>query len=212
MALIPSVIGISPGDHGCGRTLTWLLQGAIDGGLKAVILREPHLSRPAYVELARRVSPLLGSGLILHSSHEDAIDVAEASGWGLHLAKGADIPSARKRVQGLLGVSCHSTEDLHTAADSGADYATISPVFKPLSKPSDLRPPLEPEGLAEAITGIDLPVFALGGITNETASSILHTDVHGVASMGFVFPTDADADLCATNAASLCMIMKRRAG
>ena len=43
VAMIPRVLGISPGDRGCGRTLTWLLQGAVDGGLQALILREPHL-------------------------------------------------------------------------------------------------------------------------------------------------------------------------
>jgi len=212
MAIIPSVLGISPGDHGCGRTLTWLLQGSVDGGLQAVVLREPHLSKPAYVELARRISPLMGRGLILHASHDAAIDIAEASGWGLHLPSNADIPQARSRVRGWLGVSCHSAEEIAEAEQAGADYATISPVFTPLSKPSDIRPALERDGLIQTIAGIDIPVFALGGITNDTASSLVNTDIHGVASMGFLFPPEADADVCATHASALCMIMKRRDG
>ena len=209
---MPTVLGITPGDHGCGRTLTWLLQGAIDGGLKAVVLREPHLSKPAYVELARRISPLLGKGLILHASHPAAIDIAEASGWGLHLPQGMAISNIRGKVKGWLGVSCHSSEDISAAQDAGVDYVTISPIFRPLSKPSDIRPTFETDGLTKAIAGIDIPVFALGGINNTTAPLLVDTDIHGVASMGYLFPADADADLCATHASALCMLMKRREG
>ena len=36
MTSIPTFIGVSPGDHGCGRTLTWLIQGAVDGGIKHI--------------------------------------------------------------------------------------------------------------------------------------------------------------------------------
>lgn len=208
--MIPRVLGISPGDHGCGRTLTWLLQGAVDGGLQALILREPHLSKPAYVELARRISPLFRSGLILHASHPDATDVAESSGWGLHLPSGSDIGACRVRVRGLLGVSCHDGAELRAAEDAGADYATISPVFPPLSKPNDVRGALGIDGLRSAIDGIHMPVFALGGLTAESAASLVHTDIHGIASMGHLFPADADADTCAANAAALCTIMSRR--
>ena len=210
MALIPPVLGISPGDHGCGHTLTWLVQGSVDGGLKALVLREPHLSKVAYVELARRLSPLLGSGMILHASHADALSIAEASGWGLHLPSTAPWDGIRSRVRGLLGASCHTVEDLDKAAAIGADYATLSPIFPPLSKPSDVREPLGIDGLQEAISSAPLPVFALGGITNTSASEVAKTDIHGVASMGYLFPTDSDADITAAHAATLCTIMKHR--
>jgi len=209
MAMIPRVLGFSPGDHGCGRTLTWLFQGAVDGGLQTLVLREPHLSKPAYVELARRLSPLFGTGLVLHASHPDAIDVAEASGWGLHLPSRSDVSAARIRVSGLLGVSCHDASELNAAAAAGADYATISPVFPSLSKPRDGRPTLGIDGLSAAITGVTIPVFALGGITAENAAALIETGVHGIASLGHLFPMDTDADTCATRTAELCTIMAR---
>ena len=210
MALIPTVLGISPGDHGCGHTLTWLVQGAVDGGLRALVLRESHLSKAAYVELARRLSPLLGSGLILHASHPDAIVIAEAAGWGLHLPGAATWEGVRSRVRGLLGASCHTVEDLQRAADIGADYATLSPIFSPLSKPSDIRSPLGVHGLQEALSTAPLPVFALGGITDTSAPEIADTNIHGVASMSYLFPSDSDADITAANAATLSTIMQQR--
>lgn len=203
MALIPPLLGLSPGDHGCGRTLTWLAQGAAHGGLTALVLREPHLSRPAYVELARRLSPLFGSGLILHASHPAAIDVAEASGWGLHAPGNVEWSGLRDRIQGLLGMSCHSAEELENAASAGANYATISPVFPPFSKPSDARQPLGADRLRAIIDSATLPVFALGGIDQDTAALAAQSGAHGVASMGHLFPEEADADLTETRAAGL---------
>ncbi|MAY81144.1 MAG: hypothetical protein CL930_10225 [Deltaproteobacteria bacterium] len=203
MAIIPTVLGISPGDHGCDRTLSWLARGSHTGGLKALVLREPHLPKPAYVELARRLSPLFGGGLILHSANDGALEVAKSSGWGLHMTSDADWKMARPSVSGLLGVSCHTPDDLKRAADAGADYATVSPVFSPFSKVSDTRPPLGPETLAEWINEADLPVLALGGIDSENASLTIESGVHGVASIGYLFPENADADDCAERAAKL---------
>ena len=203
MALIPTVLGISPGDHGCDRTLSWLARGAIQGGLQALVLREPHLSKPAYVELARRLSPLFGGGLILHSANDGALDVAQASGWGLHLTSTSDWESARSSVSGLMGVSCHNLEDLQRAKAAGADYATISPIFPPFSKVADVRTPIGPDTLEQWTEESDLPVLALGGIDSETAVLAMQAGAHGVAAIGYLFPTNADADDCAERAEKL---------
>jgi thiamine-phosphate pyrophosphorylase len=207
MAIMPRLLGISPGDHGCGRTLTWIVQGAVDGGLRALILREPHLSEAAYVELARRLSPLLGPGLILHASHPKAVHIASRAGWGLHMPSTADWSGVRSQLGGWLGASCHNADDLARAVDAGCDYVTLSPVFTPFSKPSDVRPCLGLEGLDELACSIDIPVFALGGIDAENMPGVMQTGVHGVGSMGFLFPNDADADVSTENAAVLAGLL-----
>ncbi len=209
MAIVPRVIGISPGDHGCGRTLTWLIQGAVDGGIRSLILREPHLSRPAYVELARRLSPLLTDGPILHASHPDALAVAHRSGWGLHLPGTVPWEDVRPRVSGLLGMSCHTVEDLAKAAACGADYATLSPVFPPLSKPADTRPTLDVDGLAAAVELNHLPIIAIGGITADNAQRVAATGCHGVGVIGDLFPPDVDSDAVAARANSIVAAFQR---
>ena len=195
MTMVPTFIGYSPGDHGCGRTLTWLIQGAVDGGMTSLILREPHLSKSAYVELARRVSPLFGPGLILHASHPDARELAQRSGWGLHLPASVEWAGVRPGVSGLLGMSCHSIEDLKRAEELGADYATLSPIFAPTTNPKDRRETLGIEGLASACAAVGVPVIAMGGLTRDTAVRVTETGCHGIGSMSHVFPEDADADL-----------------
>jgi thiamine-phosphate pyrophosphorylase len=119
----------------------------------------------------------------------------------------ADWSGVRSQLGGWLGASCHNADDLARAVDAGCDYVTLSPVFTPLSKPSDVRPCLGLEGLEELACSVDIPVFALGGIDAENMPGVVQAGVHGVGSMGFLFPNDADADVSIKNAAALAGLL-----
>ena len=207
MAVMPRLLGISPGDHGCGRTLSWIIQGAVDGGLRGLVLRDPHLSTVAYVELARRLSPLLGPGLILHGSHPEAVHIANRAGWGLHMPASMEWAGVRAQVKGWLGASCHNADELARAVEAGVDYAMVSPIFPPISKPGETRQTLGIKGLEELMGGVEIPIFALGGVDASNVRSLIEVGVHGVGSMGFLFPGDADADVAADSAAHLTALL-----
>ena len=207
MAVMPRLLGISPGDHGCGRTLTWIVQGAVEGGLRGLILREPHLSTAAYVELARRLSPLLGPGLILHASHPEAVHIASRAGWGLHMPASVDWSNTRDQIKGWLGASCHNRDSVERAVEAGVDYLTISPVFPSFTNPNDDLSAIGVENLEALIEGVDVPVFALGGVDASNIRSIMEAGVYGVGSMGFMFTGDADADAASASAAQLTALL-----
>jgi thiamine-phosphate diphosphorylase len=107
--------------------------------------------------------------------------VAIAAGAaGVHLPSGS--PAARfwRRPGFLIGVSCHTVEDVRQAEADGADYAVFGPVFPPLSK----LPVLEPrgiEGLSQAAAAVRIPVLALGGITSENIAACISAGAAGVA-------------------------------
>ncbi|MER3469224.1 MAG: thiamine phosphate synthase, partial [Thermoflexus sp.] len=61
-----------------------------------------------------------------------------------------------------IGVSVHSLAEAQRAAEAGADYITLSPIFPSISKP-DYGPPLGLEVLRQVATAVPLPVIALGG-------------------------------------------------
>lgn len=96
------------------------------------------------------------------------VDVALAAGAaGVHLPSGSISPARWRPIVPagfMIGVSCHHRQDLECAQAEGADYAYLSPVFAPLSKPDD-RPPLGLERFRQLIAGLTIPVLALGGIT-----------------------------------------------
>lgn len=91
------------------------------------------------------------------------------------------------------GRSCHGSEELELAANSGADWALLSPVWNPTSK----RPTRPQLGLAEfqrlARAHADLPVFALGGVTPDRVEKALAAGAAGVSSLGYVHSKHARA-------------------
>ena len=64
----------------------------------------------------------------------------------------------------LVGVSCHAVQAAMTAARGGADYIFFGPVFATPSK-VQFGTPQGLQRLAEACSGVSIPVLAIGGIT-----------------------------------------------
>ncbi|WP_232631628.1 thiamine phosphate synthase, partial [Methylobacterium sp. Leaf118] len=97
---------------------------------------------------------------------------------------GAAIAAARGRLgpAGLIGVSAHGPAEAAVAAAAGADYATLSPIFPSASKPG--YGPALGLGALEAIRGLPIPVFALGGVGQAQAAACLRAGAAGIAVMG----------------------------
>lgn len=161
-----------------GADLVDTVAAAVDGGARAVVLREKDLPPHRRAALADRlltVVPVLivASGPLL-------------GGAGVHLA--ASDPWWPGPRPPLVGRSCHTRDEVAAAARAGCDYATLSPVYPSPSKPG-YGPPLGPDALA----GHSLPVFALGGVTAERAGECAAAGAAGVAVMGAVMGADDPA-------------------
>lgn len=180
-----------------GAGLVATVTAAVEGGARAVVLREKDLAGDARLDLALALSEVLGAvGGALVLAGPD-VDLARHVGAvGLHLAASDALPATSGGGL-LVGRSCHSDEDVRRAAAEGADYVSVSPVFPSPSKPG-YGPPLGVGGLARAVLSSEVPVFALGGITAATAPECLAAGVAGVAVMGAVM---AAADPAAAAAA-----------
>ncbi len=152
-------------------------------GIEWVQIREKDLSARALFELvnAARALPNPHSSKILVSSR---VDVALAAGAaGAHLPSGSPAPRVWRSILPagfLVGMSCHSLEDVRQAEAEGADYALFGPVFAPLSKSSDLVP-RGLEGLSRAARSARIPVLALGGITSENSAACIQAGAAGIA-------------------------------
>jgi thiamine-phosphate pyrophosphorylase len=148
------------------RTLVQTVEAALQGGVRAVQLREKDLSAAELLPLARELRDLTSryrARLLIN----DRIDVALAvAADGVHLG-GHSLPVAVARrllgPQRLIGVSTHHPAEITAAAAAGADFVTFGPVF---ATPSKLAygPPQGLEALRLACQNSPLPVFALGGI------------------------------------------------
>ncbi|QOY89810.1 thiamine phosphate synthase [Paludibaculum fermentans] len=150
-------------------------------GVEMIQVREKDLEARALCELVTRVVSVCRNARVLVNSR---VDVALACGaHGAHLPGGSMAPSAWRPITPagfLIGVSCHDLDELQAAEAGGADFAVFGPVFRPLSKQDD-RPCWGLEGLRRAAGSVELPVYALGGITWENAGSCVEAGAAGVA-------------------------------
>jgi thiamine-phosphate pyrophosphorylase len=165
---------------------------ALAGGVDWVQLRNKSASAAASFAEARQLLELTrrsGARLAIN----DRLDVALASGAdGVHLAAQSLPVDAATHLAGgklLVGRSVHGLDEARVAAGAGADYVTFGHVF-----PTTTHPGLPPRGLDELATivaAVDVPVFAIGGITADNLPSVLATGCAGIAVISAIL---ADAD------------------
>ena len=167
------------------RSLDEVVAAAFDGGCRWVSLREKDLAAQERRRLAEALLKRAEPYKARVGVHDDVALAASLGLRGLHLPTGGDVAAAKRQVDPrcLIGRSCHSDQEIAAAGTSGADYATLSPIFLTSSKPG-YGPALGLERLAAAVAGTSLPLVALGGINAAQATACRDAGAKGIAVMG----------------------------
>ena len=78
----------------------------------------------------------------------------------------------------IIGVSCHSLDDVTQAAKNRANFAVFAAVFEKKDSETSI-----PAGLSalQAACSMGIPVFALGGVTLANAQSCIDVGAEGIA-------------------------------
>jgi thiamine-phosphate pyrophosphorylase len=103
---------------------------------------------------------------------------------GVHLPERAlsQAPALRRlRPDWRLTGAAHGAPALAQAAAYGLDAALLSPVFESASPSAGAA--LGAAGFAALVAGAALPVYALGGVTAETAPALLGSGAAGIAAV-----------------------------
>jgi len=166
-----------------GGDILAAVAAALDGGIRAVQLREKDLGGRELFRLAeamRRLTARYRARLLVN----DRLDVAYAAGAdGVHLGVGS-IPAgdARKLLgpRALVGRSAHGAAELAAAEAEGADFATFGPVYATPSK-ARYGPPVGVAALAAACASAKIPVFAIGGVGPGNMHETLKAGAFGIA-------------------------------
>lgn len=168
-----------------GRPLDAAVREALEGGVRAVQLRERDLPARELLEWARRLRVLtreFGAKLFIN----DRLDICLAAGAdGIHLRSDSLPTSVVRRLAGphlLIGRSTHGAEEVAEAENEGADFVVLGPIYDTPSKRS-YGSALGLEELRRAVSGSGLPVFALGGIRAERIDEVYRNGAGGVATV-----------------------------
>ncbi len=170
-------------DAAGGRPLLDLLKQAADGGARLFQYRAKTVSAlDAYRQaVSLRQAACDRGALFLVNDRCDLALAVEAD--GVHLGQ-QDLPLAMARtIMGagkLIGISTHNEVQVSAATKGGADYLGFGPIFPPSSK-RDHEPVVGIDGLRRIRSLTPLPVFAIGGITVESAGRLAQAGADGIA-------------------------------
>lgn len=174
-----------------GRDLLDVVKEALDGGVKAVQLREKDLPIRELLKLAeemRRITKDAGAKLFINGRIDAAMAV-EAD--GIHLGQ-TDLPvDVVRRIVGnrfMICVSTHNLIEAKEAETGSADFITFGPIYETPSKLKYGRP-VGVEALKIAKSGVSIPVYAIGGIKSGNIEQILDTRADGIALISAIIGT-----------------------
>lgn len=168
-----SIYPVSCEQLGNGRSdLEWL-DGVIEGGAQIVQLRDKISDDRTLLAKAKafRIKTQEAGVLFLVNNRIDIALLAGAD--GVHLGN-SDIPAQDARQlapEWIIGVSANTKDQASQAAESGASYYNIGPIFATKTK-SGLVEFIGPEAITIYSAESDLPFTVMGGIKKEHIGSL----------------------------------------
>lgn len=156
------------------------VESALKGGVDYLQLREKNRTDREVLRLAKKLKAMAeeyDTPLIV----DDRIDVAYAAGCGVHLGAD-DLPiSVARKILGddaIIGASVKSVERALEAAEEGADYFGTGALFP--TKTKVITRPTSLETFRAIKESVDVPVFAIGGINEETLPKLKGLPMDGI--------------------------------
>lgn len=150
---------------------------------KAIVLREKDLSEEEYKVLSEKVMYICKNyevPCIFHSFTKVAISLnANAIHMPLPLLR--KMTAQEKKHFEVIGASCHSLEEAKEAEKLGCTYITAGHIFL-----TDCKKGLPGRGLAflnQVCDNVNIPVYAIGGISSTNIESVRNAGASGACVM-----------------------------
>lgn len=158
-----------------GSDLISKAEQAILGGINILQYRNKIASETQQEQEAQELAKLCKKNNVLFIINDNVELALKVNADGIHLGqKDTHFTQAREQLgeDKIIGVTCNNKIELaQTAQQQGADYVAFGRFFSSETKPS--APPAEISLLNEARKKINIPIVAIGGITQETAPLLL---------------------------------------
>ncbi len=180
--------GVRAGAEETAAAVVAQVRAAAEAGVDLAQIREPDLDDRRLADLVERCLAVT-RGTSTRVLVNERLDIALAVGaGGVHL-RADSIAAGRAREltppEFLIGCSVHGAEEAKAVVTAGGlDYLIYGTVFATASKPAG-HPCGGLEGLARAAHAVDVPVIAIGGITERELPRVHRAGAAGFAAIGF---------------------------
>jgi thiamine-phosphate diphosphorylase len=164
----------------CASPLPEIAREAARAGLDDLQVREKDLSARDLLVLVREVVAAVRDTAVrvLVNGRPDVALAAGAHGVQLP-EEGLPVAEVKRAFPGLVvGASRHSAAGVRAAADEGADFVVLGPLF---ATPGKEERALGTAAFAAAAQAVRVPVYAIGGIDASHAREALDAGAHGLA-------------------------------
>ena len=170
------------------QTLYEQVEEALKGGATFIQLREKDLTEEEFLEEAKKIQQLCKKYRVPFIINDNVKLAKEIDADGVHVGQ-SDMETLDVRAQlgedKIIGVSARTVEQALLAEKHGADYLGVGAVFQTGTK-TDARE-VEHSVLKEICTKVDIPVVAIGGITQDNVKELSGSGINGVAVISAIF-------------------------
>jgi thiamine-phosphate pyrophosphorylase len=185
-----------------GRAPESVAQQLCDGGADLIQLRAKNSSVEEVRRMAEAIVPITRVakvGLVIN----DHLDIAREIGAEFcHLGQEDFFDAGHthcKEVRGVrnevrIGLSTHAPEQARRAAEAGADYMAIGPIFATGTKPT--AKPVTLEYVRWAAENVTEPWFAIGGINLQNIDQVLAAGATRICVVSAILNAPDVAEAC----------------
>jgi len=159
-----------------GRSNIEVAEHMINSGIKYIQYREKEKSLKQKYEECVKIREMTAKAGVLFIINDHA-DLALITGAdGVHIGQD-DIPIKEvRKIVGqdmIIGISTHSPEQALKAAEEGADYIGVGPIYRTFTK-KDVCEPVGIEYLKYVASNINIPFVAIGGIKEHNIHEVIN--------------------------------------
>lgn len=170
------------------KTLAEQTEEALKGGVTFVQIREKELDREHFREEAEELKALCARYQVPFVINDDVDLALEVDADGVHVGQSdMEAGDVRKKLgpDKIIGVSARTVSQALLAQQHGADYLGVGAVFHTSSKADAAE--VDFETLKEICKAVDIPVIAIGGISEENMGQLAGSGICGVAVISAIF-------------------------
>jgi thiamine-phosphate pyrophosphorylase len=152
-----------------------------DSGISMLQLRAKNHGPERILEMAKVIRPICSKYKVPFIINDYPEIAAEVSADGVHIGQNdGKLEEARKLAGNckIVGRSTHCPEQAQKAHEEGADYIGFGPLYPTATKPG--RPAIGLNEIALVHDEVPLPIFCIGGITEQTLPEVLSAGAQNV--------------------------------
>lgn len=163
------------------RDIVITAESICDSGVNMLQLRAKNYGPERILEMAKLVRPICLKYQVPFIINDYPEIAAQVDADGVHIGQNDGELEKVRNLAGnckIVGRSTHCPEQARKAHEEGADYIGFGPLYPTATKPG--RPAIGLNTIAQVHDEVPLPIFCIGGITEQTLPEVLDAGAQNV--------------------------------